>query len=412
MSSEIKDDLLNLQKNLMVGDTSLSSRHFAEEMRKKYESKVDRFSSCDLQLLNALSEDQFSSALIPSEEAGMKALKTSGDGNCLYNSASVLIQGDESANLVLRLLTAVELYLNPEYYADHPKLADGRSSRLSDETIFTLLLSEGAQKEFEKQGSRVDAVQAQAVLTCIEKKYGTLLNVMALATALNQPLLTLYPKFDKSTGICPLMSGVIKPRDMEQEKDESGSVVFRLLWTRHGNVDNRPGAMFQPNHFVPVIHRQGVPRCPTLTSSQDPLLPKKDKAPMVGNSRVISSFFQPTKSNATKRSATKAGLNSDDGVYCGKLPKSSATTKKFQDSWKIEFPWVIQDAGSNSMFCDFCRKAGSKVAGGTELVTGSKTVKKDTLKKHGESQSHLRAQDFVINQQKPVTKRSIFRGPK
>ena len=175
MSSEIKDDLLNLQKNLMVGDTSLSSRHFAEEMRKKYESKVDRFSSCDLQLLNALTEDQFSSALIPSEEAGMKALKTSGDGNCLYNSASVLIQGDESTNLVLRLLTAVELYLNPEYYADHPKLADGRSSRLSDETIFTLLLSDGAQKEFEKQGSRVDAVQAQAVLTCIEKKYGTLL---------------------------------------------------------------------------------------------------------------------------------------------------------------------------------------------------------------------------------------------
>lgn len=98
MSSEIKDDLLNLQKNLMVGDTSLSSRHSAEEMRKKYESKVDRFSSCDLQLLNALTEDQFSSALIPSEEGtkGMKALKTSGDGNCLYNSASVLIQGDES----------------------------------------------------------------------------------------------------------------------------------------------------------------------------------------------------------------------------------------------------------------------------------------------------------------------------
>lgn len=208
-------------------------------------------------------------------------------------------------------------YLNPGYYADHPKLADGRSSRLSDETIFTLLLSDGAQKEFEKQGSRVDAVQAQAVLTCIEKKYGTLLNVMALATALNRPLLTLYPKFDKSTGICPLMSGFIKPRDMEQEKDESGSVVFHLLWTRDGNFDNRPGAMFQPNHFVPVIHRQGVPRCPTLTSSQYPLLPKKDKAPMVGNSRVIngiSSFFQPTKSNATKRSATKAGLNSDDGV--------------------------------------------------------------------------------------------------
>ena len=46
MSSEITDDLLTLQKHLKVGD--LSSRHLAEEMKKKYESKIDQFSSCDL----------------------------------------------------------------------------------------------------------------------------------------------------------------------------------------------------------------------------------------------------------------------------------------------------------------------------------------------------------------------------
>ena len=34
---------------------------------------------------------------------GLKALMTTGNGNCLYNSASVLIQGDESSNLILRL---------------------------------------------------------------------------------------------------------------------------------------------------------------------------------------------------------------------------------------------------------------------------------------------------------------------
>lgn len=68
-------------------------------------------------------------------------MQTTSDGNCLYNSASVLIKGDQSANIVLRLLTAVELYLNPNYYADHPKLADGRSSGFSDATVFTLLLS-------------------------------------------------------------------------------------------------------------------------------------------------------------------------------------------------------------------------------------------------------------------------------
>ena len=173
MSSEITDDLLTLQEDLKVGD--LSSRHLAEEMRKKYESKIDQFSSCDVQLLNALAEDQLSSALLPSEEKGMKALQTTGDGNCLSNSASVLIEGDQSANLILRLLTTVELYLNPDYYAEHSKLADGRSSGFSHTSIFTLLLSDIAQKEFERQASRVDAVQAQAIITCKEKKHRTLL---------------------------------------------------------------------------------------------------------------------------------------------------------------------------------------------------------------------------------------------
>ena len=126
----------------------------------------------------------------------MKALQTIGDGNCLYNCASVLIQGDQSVNLVQRLLTTVELYLNPDYYADYPKLADGRSSGFSDAMILTLLLSEGAQIEFERKGSRVDVVQAQAIITCKEKRYDTLLNMMALATVLNQPFVSLYPKFE------------------------------------------------------------------------------------------------------------------------------------------------------------------------------------------------------------------------
>ena len=48
------------------------------------------------------------SALIPREEleGEMEALKASGDGNCLFNSASSLIEGGESANHGLRLLTA------------------------------------------------------------------------------------------------------------------------------------------------------------------------------------------------------------------------------------------------------------------------------------------------------------------
>ena len=47
MSSEIKNDLLNLQEYLIVGETSPSSTKVAEEMRSKYQKKIDRLSSCD-----------------------------------------------------------------------------------------------------------------------------------------------------------------------------------------------------------------------------------------------------------------------------------------------------------------------------------------------------------------------------
>ena len=61
------------------------------------------------------------------------------------------------------------------------------------------------------------------------------------------------------------MSGIIKARGMVEGNDGRGSLVFRLLWTKDGNFDNRPGALFQPNHFVPVIQYQSAPKLSTLS---------------------------------------------------------------------------------------------------------------------------------------------------
>ena len=117
----IKEDLKNLHKELTVGGTSLSLRKYVETLQEKYESKVVQDSRCDLKHLTQMTKDDVGSALIPREEleGEMEALKASGDGNCLFNSASILIEGGESANHVLRLLTAAELFMNPQYYAHH-----------------------------------------------------------------------------------------------------------------------------------------------------------------------------------------------------------------------------------------------------------------------------------------------------
>ena len=115
---------------------------------------MEKGSGCDLKDLTLMRKDNIGSALIPKEEVGeeIKALKATGDGNCLFNSASILLVSDESASHMLRLLTAVELFLNPQYYANHPKLTEAKtSSRFSDTTLFSLLLSDSGQKKFEKK---------------------------------------------------------------------------------------------------------------------------------------------------------------------------------------------------------------------------------------------------------------------
>ena len=64
MSSDIKNALLNLQKYLLGGETSSSSTKVAKDMGNKYQKKIGHLSSCDWEILNTLTEDELSSALI------------------------------------------------------------------------------------------------------------------------------------------------------------------------------------------------------------------------------------------------------------------------------------------------------------------------------------------------------------
>ena len=115
----------------------MSLKRHVEELQQKYESKVAQASGCDLTDLTLMREDIIGSALIPKEEVGeeMKGLNATADGNCLFNSASNLLVRDESASHMLRLLAAVKLFLNSQYYANHLKLTESKtSSRFSDTT--------------------------------------------------------------------------------------------------------------------------------------------------------------------------------------------------------------------------------------------------------------------------------------
>ena len=57
--------------------------------------------------------------------------RTSADGNCLFNPASLVATGDESLSTTLRILVCIELFLNAKFYAYHPYLEDAEGRSLS-----------------------------------------------------------------------------------------------------------------------------------------------------------------------------------------------------------------------------------------------------------------------------------------
>ena len=74
---------------------------------------------------------------------GLQAKKPTSNGNCLYNSASIILNGNEDLSLILRLLTAVELYKNAPFYATHPNLPEVASdSGLQEISLFIQCLAE------------------------------------------------------------------------------------------------------------------------------------------------------------------------------------------------------------------------------------------------------------------------------
>ena len=66
--------------------------------------------------------DTLSLFLMPEDvPAKFSPRKVWGDGNCLFNAISVCMVGNESLAIVLRLLTAAELYLQEDLYSNHPR---------------------------------------------------------------------------------------------------------------------------------------------------------------------------------------------------------------------------------------------------------------------------------------------------
>ena len=191
-------------------------------------------------------EDKYSTSLIPNDVGCRKALWTKGDGNCFFNSLSILKLGNENGASLLRIATSVELFLNGEAYKDHPSIINvlkplGKSMNI----IFPDVLAiEQGQTEWYKTHDQAAAIRKEAMNMSDDKAYVPLIAFLGAANVLKQNIHSVYPDVRYDHRI--MFHQLIEPFN----QTESDKPILKLLWTRCSRGKAKD---FIPNHFVPIV---------------------------------------------------------------------------------------------------------------------------------------------------------------
>ena len=118
-------------------ESESDSRTSIEDLRKKYELCIVRKPFLSAMLCKDLPASKFSENEYSEYFEDPKYV--TGDGNCLYNCMSLLLCGSEKLNIILRILTCTELFVNGNYYANHPSIRNTtKSLHFQDGDFFIL----------------------------------------------------------------------------------------------------------------------------------------------------------------------------------------------------------------------------------------------------------------------------------
>lgn len=251
MSDQLENATINLKHVhcLMVRNDASQISNISTKFKAVLKNILDNVSHHNYK---SCKTDNVASTLIPKDIIDfhgktLRALKASGDGNCLFNSMSILLNKNEDFAKLLRLLSAVELFTNPSFYANHPEVKKAANFLKKDlEFIFPDVVSRDGQDAYYIEHEKEIAVLAEAKRVCINTSYCSLVTVMALSSVVGFPIYSLYPE-NNYVHRC-LFNQKIQPRIPFSTRLNCAYI----LWSRI-SIEKKAGAFYIPNHFVPVI---------------------------------------------------------------------------------------------------------------------------------------------------------------
>ena len=365
-----------------------------------------------------LPRDELGTSLIPEDVTGaddrLVALKAKGNGDCLFNSISILLFGDENRSHLLRLLVAGELYFNRSFYADHDAFNDAVASGTDffPAVLFTVALTTQGDKKFSDTGNREETIKEEAFVACEVRSWSSLVHIMAMSSVLCRLIVSMYPSVQFKYRC--LVNRVINPRT--SDTSATPKEPLNILWCRDGNLDNADGGWYILNHFVPVVLADEPDSdkrpCPSISKNSTPK--RKQQGTLFSFLKPKATTVPAEKPKGSKRKTSNAGLDNKPDVK--KSPSASAALKKkIVLKWKDEFPWLTIQKEDDAVICSVCIQV-PKEAGNTQFITGCKSEKKETFQIHAKSNGHLRAHTVLLSQQKPVREtmlvQSFFKATK
>ena len=172
-------------------------------------------------------------------------IKTKGDGNCLFRAVSLLLCGNDSLHVELRLRTVIELCLNDRIYLGDraPERREEIIERMKEEQQVTLTIDDRLL---------LSSFEQDVLAMAKENGWATIYGLEALSTVINKNILSICPNMMRS-GLRNTYHKVIEPA-MGLVSDGATGPPVCILWGKDGHIDI--SKLLHPNHFLPVVNSE------------------------------------------------------------------------------------------------------------------------------------------------------------
>lgn len=208
---------------------------------------------CGRQLQEELEVDRVAKSLYPEDAPrNMLPLACKGEGNHLFEAASVLLWGNTNLGLELQVRTAVEMLLHKRYY-----LNGMIDSKVMLQAARYSLCTEESPEMTSLPLAILEAIfDADVKATCFPGTYANMWHVYALASVLQCNIYSIYPM--SNLKIRPYFNRLIRPRTCGLQVS-----TLHIMWSGQ----QLSSQVFKAQYFVAVV---GLEELESTSPSPEP----------------------------------------------------------------------------------------------------------------------------------------------